>query len=54
MTENRLHYLDWLRVIAILGVFLYHAIHPFDLTDWHVKNAELSRPLTAILLFFAP
>ncbi len=54
MTETRLHYLDWLRVIAILGVFLYHAIHPFDLTDWHVKNAELSRPLTAVLLFFAP
>jgi peptidoglycan/LPS O-acetylase OafA/YrhL len=48
----RLHYLDWLRVIAILGVFLYHAVHPFDLTDWHIKNAELSLPLTAFLLFF--
>lgn len=54
MTANRLHYLDWLRVIAILGVFLYHAIHPFDLTDWHIKNAELSLPLTALLLFFSP
>jgi peptidoglycan/LPS O-acetylase OafA/YrhL len=54
MTANRLHYLDWLRVIVILGVFLYHVIHPFDLTDWHIKNAELSLPLTAVLLFFAP
>ncbi len=54
MAENRLYYLDWLRVTAILGVFLYHAIHPFDLTDWHVKNAELSLPLTAFLLSFAP
>ena len=54
MPANRLHYLDWLRVIAILGVFLYHAIHPFDLTGWHVKNAELSLPLTVLLLFFAP
>lgn len=54
MTGNRLHYLDWLRVIAILGVFLYHAVHPFDLTDWHVKNAELSLPLTVLLLFVAP
>lgn len=50
----RLHYLDWLRVIAILGVFLYHAIHPFDLTDWHIKNAEQSRLLTGFLLFTAP
>ncbi|MCC7448610.1 MAG: acyltransferase family protein [Anaerolineae bacterium] len=54
MSANRLHYLDWLRVMAILGVFLYHAIHPFDLTDWHIKNTELSLPLTALLLFFAP
>jgi peptidoglycan/LPS O-acetylase OafA/YrhL len=23
----RLHYLDWLRVLLILGVFLYHAVH---------------------------
>jgi len=24
----RLHYLDWLRVLAILMVFLFHAVHP--------------------------
>jgi len=30
----RLHYLDWLQVLAVLGVFLFHAGHPFDdLTD---------------------
>ena len=28
----RLYYLDWLRVLAIFGVFLFHAVHPFDLT----------------------
>ena len=38
----RLHYLDWLRVLAILGVFLYHAVHPFDPFKWHIKNAESS------------
>ncbi|MFN8486235.1 MAG: hypothetical protein U0350_01505 [Caldilineaceae bacterium] len=38
----RLHYLDWLRLLAIFGVFLYHAVHPFDFTNWHIKNAELS------------
>jgi peptidoglycan/LPS O-acetylase OafA/YrhL len=30
----RLNYLDWLRVLAILGVFLFHAVHPFDMFPW--------------------
>jgi peptidoglycan/LPS O-acetylase OafA/YrhL len=30
-------------VLAILGVFLFHAVHPFDdLADWHIKNDEAS------------
>jgi peptidoglycan/LPS O-acetylase OafA/YrhL len=41
--STRLHYLDWLQVLAILGVFLFHALHPFDdLVDWHIKNPEKS------------
>jgi peptidoglycan/LPS O-acetylase OafA/YrhL len=40
---KRLHYLDWLQVLAVVGVFLFHAVHPFDnLADWHIKNAESS------------
>jgi peptidoglycan/LPS O-acetylase OafA/YrhL len=54
MTTHRVYYLDWLRVLAILGVFFYHALRPFDLTEWHIKNVEMSLPLTAVLLFFAP
>jgi len=50
----RLHYLDWLRVIAILGVFLFHAVHPFDFSDWHIKNAELSMTVTVILGLLFP
>lgn len=50
----RLHYLDWLRVLAILGVFLYHAIHPFDFNGWHIKNAELSMTVTVVLGLFFP
>lgn len=45
----RIHYLDWLRVIAILMVFLYHAVHPFDIGDWQVKNVEQSEVLTIVL-----
>ena len=37
----RLYYLDWLQVLAVLGVFLFHAFHPFDaLFDWHIKSEE--------------
>jgi glucan biosynthesis protein C len=50
----RLHYLDWLRVLAILGVFLYHAVHPFDQSDWTIKNAELSITVTVFLGLLFP
>ena len=49
----RLHYLDWLQVLAILGVFLFHAVHPFDdLFDWHIKNAESSIVVNFFVGFF--
>ena len=48
----RLHYLDWLQVLAVLGVFLFHAVHPFDaLADWHIKNVEKSTLATFLLVF---
>lgn len=30
--------LDWLRVFAILTVFIYHSTRFFNLEDWHVKS----------------
>jgi len=53
-STTRLHWLDWLRVIAILGVFLFHAVHPFDVTDWHIKNAEQSDLVTVFIVFLFP
>ncbi|MFC2037251.1 acyltransferase family protein [Chloroflexota bacterium] len=53
--SERLYYLDWLRVILILGVLLFHAVHPFDtLLDWHIKNAERSDAATIFLLTVNP
>lgn len=37
-TANRRYDLDWLRVFAILSVFLFHSIRFFDHWYWHVKN----------------
>jgi len=34
----RLYYLDWLRVLAILTVFVYHSGRFFNMEEWHVKN----------------
>ena len=48
----RLHYLDWLRVFAILGVFLYHASRPFILQEWLIANDEKSIVVTFVFLIF--
>jgi peptidoglycan/LPS O-acetylase OafA/YrhL len=36
--SQRLYYIDWLRVLAMLSIFFYHADRFFDYDDWHVKN----------------
>jgi len=38
--SSRKYELDWLRVLAILLVFLYHSTRFFNLGDWHVKNVH--------------
>ncbi len=38
-STSRRYELDWLRVLAVLGVFLYHTARFFNLGDWHIKNA---------------
>ncbi len=52
--STRLHYLDWLRVLAIFAVFMFHAVHPFDMSDWHIKNDQLSMTVTVILGLLFP
>ncbi len=38
LIPQRLFYLDWLRVLSILCVFIFHSSRFFDMGDWHVKN----------------
>jgi glucans biosynthesis protein C len=40
--SGRRNELDWLRLFAIAGVFLFHSGRFFDRFGWHVKNAESS------------
>ena len=50
----RLHYLDWLRLLAILGVIVFHAVHPFDHIAWHIKDPEPSVLVTLFIVFLYP
>jgi hypothetical protein len=48
----RLYYVDWLRVLAMLGIFFFHNARFFDVfTDWHVKNASTSLGPSILIAF---
>ncbi len=36
--STRLYYLDWLRVLAILTVLVYHSTRFFNMETWYIKN----------------
>lgn len=40
ITSQRRYDLDWLRIFAIMVVFLYHSTRFFNLVDWHLKNVD--------------
>lgn len=48
----RLHYLDWLRVLATLGIFLFHASNVFSAAYFEIKNAESRETILIIQAFF--
>jgi glucan biosynthesis protein C len=50
--SRRLHYLDWLRVFAIVGVWVYHAARPFMLQEWLINDTQTSLLITAVFLVF--
>ena len=50
-TKQRLHYLDWLRVVAFGLLFLFHAWKPFDHFEWHIKNTEQSFIFDVLTIF---
>ncbi|SDP72074.1 Peptidoglycan/LPS O-acetylase OafA/YrhL, contains acyltransferase and SGNH-hydrolase domains [Mucilaginibacter sp. OK268] len=45
-TTQRQSYLDWLRILSIVGVLFFHSAMPFVAEDdWHIKNAQTSNLL---------
>jgi glucan biosynthesis protein C len=45
--------LDWLRVLVILLVFIFHSGRFFDTMDWHVKNSTTYQGVQVWTMFLA-
>ncbi len=43
---QRRYDVDWLRVLAILAVFIFHTGRAFDTGGWHIKNAVTSQGMS--------
>ena len=50
--SQRRYDFDWLRILAILGVFIFHTGRAFDSGGWHIKNAVASQAVTIWSQFF--
>lgn len=49
---KRIHYIDWLRVLAVLLLFPFHTLRVFDANDpFYVKSALTAMPITYLLGF---
>jgi glucan biosynthesis protein C len=53
-SSTRLHYLDWLRVLAVVMVFVFHAVKPFNIGDWVIMNSETSMAATVFFALVSP
>ncbi len=51
--KYRLLHLDWLRLLAMASVFVFHSGRAFDELPWHVKNDELSSAFTILTIVLA-
>jgi peptidoglycan/LPS O-acetylase OafA/YrhL len=47
--KERRYDVDWLRVIAMLTVFVFHCTRFFDTEGWHLKNSEQSDLLFIVM-----
>lgn len=50
-TVARRYDFDWIRVIAILLIFVFHSLRAFNFSDWHIKNAIASQAAQSITNF---
>jgi glucan biosynthesis protein C len=51
VAHDRQHYIDWLRVVATIGIFLFHNSRAYDYGDWSIKNAQTTLGATQFVEF---
>src|SRR5512136_1555999 len=52
--SNRLYFLDWVRVLAMMGIFFFHNARFFDIfSDWHVRNATTNLAASGLVAFMS-
>ena len=51
MKQDRQHYVDWLRVVATVGIFLFHNSRVYNYGDWSIKNAQTTLGATQFVEF---
>ena len=49
MQSSRIPYFDWLRVLAVAGVVVFHAVLPFANVGWWISNISGSDVLKAVV-----
>jgi glucans biosynthesis protein C len=54
LSPERIHYLDWLKVLIVYGIVLFHVSLVFSLGTWLVSNHERSIILSAFVGFCFP
>ncbi len=53
MPSQRRYELDWLRVLVILAIFIFHSGRFFDLFGWHIKSAAVYPGVQAWTMFLS-
>jgi glucans biosynthesis protein C len=54
VAEERIHYLDWLKVLIVYGICVFHVSLVFAITVWLVSNHQHSLVLSAFTGFTFP
>ena len=54
MVQGRIHYLDWLKVLIVYGIVLFHVALVFSYGNWLVSNHDKSLILSAFAGFCFP
>jgi len=54
MNNNRLYFLDWIRICAFFVLIFYHTGMYYVTWDWHVKSPDASHAIEPLMILSSP